>query len=35
MRCLIEGRFEDISKNSPLILNKDYMMDIFSSIASK
>ena len=35
MRCLTEDRFEEISKNGSLMLNKDYMMDMFSSIASK
>ncbi len=35
MRCLIEDRFEEISKNGSLMLNEDYIMDMFSSIASK
>jgi hypothetical protein len=35
MRCLIEDRFEDISKNGPLMLNEDYIMDMVSSIVSK
>jgi hypothetical protein len=35
MRCLIEDRFEEISENGSLMLNEDYMMDMFSSIPSK
>ena len=35
MRCLIEDRFEEISENGSLMPNEDYMMDMFSSIASK
>ena len=35
MRCLIEDRFEEISENGSLMLNEDYMMDMFSSIAIK
>jgi hypothetical protein len=32
---LIEDRFEEISENGSLMLSKDYMMDMFSSIALK
>jgi hypothetical protein len=32
---LIEDRFEEISKNGSLMPNEDYIMDMFSSIASK
>jgi hypothetical protein len=35
MRCLIEDRFEEISENGSLMLNEDYMIDMFSSIASR
>jgi hypothetical protein len=35
MRCLIEYGFEEISKNRSLMLNEDYMIDMFFSIASK
>jgi hypothetical protein len=33
-RCLIEDRFEEISNNGYLMLNEDYIMDMFSSVAS-
>jgi hypothetical protein len=35
MRCLIEDRFEGISENGSLMPNEDYLMDMFSLIASK
>jgi hypothetical protein len=34
MRCLIEDRFDEISEHGSLMLNKDYVIDVFSSIAS-
>ena len=35
MRCFIEDRVEEISENGSLVPNEDYIMDMFSSIASK
>ena len=35
MRNFIEDGFNEITENGPMMLNKDYMMDMFFSVASK